>query len=595
MPISISERKSMKSKKIIGLTLLSALLISGCTNANGETTPIKNSTNTTIRDSTNTPVKDSTNIPIKDSTNTSTNTESVESENYQYYPLSDGTLSIAVGTNRDLQYLTIPKMHHGKMVTQIADNGFANCTALKQINLPDSINMIREKAFSGCSSLNSINIPEGTSVIGNYAFEGCSSLSEVTIPTGITELGKYAFKDCTGIKNILLPSSITIINDGTFKNCSSLTIVVIPNSIVTIGESTFEGCSSLTSVVIPGSVTSIGRSAFYECYSLTSVVIPEGVTSIGEYAFYGCSSLTIYCAAEKQPEGWNYDWNTTYLSGFDRARTEWGCEGGGTYLGLVYRIDIINGERVATIVNYRGTESELMIPGVIEGTKVVGIGDSSFKGCYSLTSVVIPDSVTSIGEYAFAGCSSLTSVTIPDSVTSIGEYAFEGCKSLTIYCVAEAKPEGWSYSWNSSYRPVVWGCVGYGASDSFLYGISKINNDTYAVITGYKGSDTDIRIPETINGVKVAAIGNSAFSGCESLTSVVIPEGVTSIGGYAFEGCSSLANIVIPEGVTSIGYAAFCECSSLTICCAAEEQPEGWDDYWNCSDRPVVWGYKSKP
>lgn len=161
MPISVSERKSMKNKKIIGLTLLSAPLISGCTNANDKTTPIK----------------DSTNAPIKDSTNTSTNTESVESENYQYYPLPDGTLSIAVGNNRDLQYLTIPKMHHGKMVTQIADNGFANCTALKQINLPDNINMIREKAFFGCSSLNSINIPDGTSVIENYAFRDCSSLT----------------------------------------------------------------------------------------------------------------------------------------------------------------------------------------------------------------------------------------------------------------------------------------------------------------------------------------------------------------------------------------------------------------------------------
>ena len=557
MPISVSERKSMKNKKIIGLTLLSALLISGCTNAYDGTTPIKDSTNTTIRDSTNTPVKDSTNIPIKDSTNTSTNTESVESENYQYYPLSDGTLSIAVGTNRDLQYLTIPETHHGKMVTQIADNGFANCTALKQINLPDSINVIGEKAFLGCSSLNSINISDGTSVIGNYAFEGCSSLSEVTIPTGITELGKYAFKDCTGIKNILLPSGITIINDGTFKNCSSLTIVVIPNSIVTIGESTFEGCSSLTSVVIPGSVTSIGYAAFYGCSSLTSVTIPDSVTSIGGYAFEGCSSLTIYCVAEKQPEGWNCDWNTTYLSGFDRARTEWGCEGGGTYLDLVYRIDIINGERVATIVNYIGTESKLMIPGVIEGTKVVGIGNSAFSRCKSLTSVTIPDSVTSIGEYAFYGCSSLTSVTIPDSVTSIGEYAFIRCSSLTIYCVAEAKPEGWSYSWNSSYRPVVWGCVGYGASDSFLYGISKINNDTYAVITGYRGSDTDIRIPETINGVKVAAISEYAFYRCSSLTSVVIPDSVTSIGKYAFDGWSS-----------------------LTIYCVAEAKPEGWDDNW---------------
>lgn len=360
----------MKNKKIIGLTLLSALLISGCTNANNGTTPIRDSTNTTIRDSTNT--------PIRDSTNTTINTEFVESENYQYYPLPDGTLSIAVGNNRDLQYLTIPKMHQGKMVTQIADNGFANCTALKQINLPDNINMIREKAFSGCSSLNSINIPDGTSVIGNYAFEGCSSLSEVTIPTGITELGKYAFKDCTGIKNILLPSSITIINDGTFKNCSSLTTVVIPNSIVTIGEYAFSGCESLTSVVIPGSVT-----------------------SIGEYAFSGCESLTICCAAEKQLVGWDDYWNKIDWNGDDRVKTEWGCEGGGTYLGFVYRIDIINGERVATILEYRGTESKLMISSDIEGTKVVGIGNSAFSRCSSLTSVVIPEGVTSIGENAF--------------------------------------------------------------------------------------------------------------------------------------------------------------------------------------------------
>ena len=185
---------------------------------------------------------------------------------------------------------------------------------------------------------------------------------------------------------------------------------------------------------------------------------------------------------------------------------------------------------------------------------------------------MIPEGVTSIGDRVFEGCESLTSVNIPDSVTSIDDNAFEGCDSLTIYCAAEAKPEGWAGYWNISDRPVVWGHVVYGASDSFLCSISKVNGDTYAVITGYRGSDTDIRIPETINGVKVAVISDYAFEGCESLKSVVIPEGVTSIGWGAFEGCDS-----------------------LTIYCAAEKQPEGWDDGWNSSNRPVVWGYKSKP
>ena len=59
-------------------------------------------------------------------------------------------------------------------------------------------------------------------------------------------------------------------------------------------------------------------------------------------------------------------------------------------------------------------------------------------------------------------------------------------------------------------------------------------------------------------------IGNSAFNGCRSLTSINIPEGVTSIRDNAFYNCSSLTSINIPEGVTSIGNSAFVYCCSLT-------------------------------
>lgn len=50
----------------------------------------------------------------------------------------------------------------------------------------------------------------------------------------------------------------------------------------------------------------------------------------------------------------------------------------------------------------------------------------------------------------------------------------------------------------------------------------------------------------------------------KSLTSVVIPEGVTSIGVAAFENCNSLTSVVIPESVTSIGDSAFSNCTGLT-------------------------------
>ena len=58
-------------------------------------------------------------------------------------------------------------------------------------------------------------------------------------------------------------------------------------------------------------------------------------------------------------------------------------------------------------------------------------------------------------------------------------------------------------------------------------------------------------------GDSLTSIGESAFSGCSGLTSVIIPDGVTSIGNSAFSGCSGLTSVTIPNSVTSIGSKAF--------------------------------------
>ena len=59
-------------------------------------------------------------------------------------------------------------------------------------------------------------------------------------------------------------------------------------------------------------------------------------------------------------------------------------------------------------------------------------------------------------------------------------------------------------------------------------------------------------------------IGDNAFSGCSSLTSLTLPSSVTSIGGHAFELCSGLTSLTLPSSVTSIGEFAFRYCSGLT-------------------------------
>ena len=99
-------------------------------------------------------------------------------------------------------------------------------------------------------------------------------------------------------------------------------------------------------------------------------------------------------------------------------------------------------------------------------------------------------------------------------------------------------------------------------SEYLKFELSK-SGDFYKV-SGCDKKATEVVIPKKYNGKPVKEIGNVAFSFCELITSVTIPNSVTSIGDSAFRYCSSLTSVTIGNSVTSIGSSAFRGCTSLT-------------------------------
>lgn len=131
---------------------------------------------------------------------------------------------------------------------------------------------------------------------------------------------------------------------------------------------------------------------------------------------------------------------------------------------------------------------------------------------------------------------------------------------------------------------VLAGCSGEKATkgEYFTY---IVETDGTATITGYIGNEKAVIIPKKIDGHKVCriekeafasnslittvtlqkgiqSIGMSAFSGCENLTDIILPDTVESIGGYAFKK-TSITSITIPEGIHGIGIGTFAYCSRL--------------------------------
>ena len=515
-----------------------------------------------------------------------------------------------IGTTSEL---FIPSKYNGKPVTGIDHFGFIDCEFLKEIHIPNSVNRIGTEAFNGCILIDSITIPENVTNIGESAFKNCSSLKEVTILSENVEIGNWAFSNCDSIISINISAHIVsafssnnleriIINSGesigslALNGYTKLKEITLPDTLIEIGDFAFKECRSLENIYLPESLEKIGTNAFFSCRKLKSINIPKNVSKIGVGAFDYCESLESITVDENNP---TYDsrgnCNAIIESSIDKLIT--GCKN----TIIPNDIKIIGALSFARTSSANGILSNLIIPESVEV-----IEQSAFQGC-GLINIYIPKNVSKIETGAFVYCESLESITvdennpiydsrdnsnaiietatnklitgckntiIPNDVKIIGKSSFEGCKELTNIEIPNTVEIIESFAFancnllNNITIPNILKEIGstiflncesleFNSYDMGLY-LGSIENP-YLILV--KAKSKGILGTEINENTKF--IMDSAFSGCEELKAITIPESVKSIGSFIFSGCNMLKNVTIGSNVETIGDYAFSGCSRL--------------------------------
>jgi hypothetical protein len=467
--------------------------------------------------------------------------------------------------------------------------------------------------------------------IGYAAFEQ-SDVTSVKLPNSVTFIGDSAFYDCENLETIAVPfigNTVASLTENSYTNAQTIfngifgmttrsttsnklitaaaesdveededvvianrQISLTVNEMGTIGESMFADFTDLKSFtlnkfstsgyhIVNGSdgvsvadrvyvepQTTVAKNAFYGCTYLQTVSLPDDVTEIDDYAFAGCGRLQAFTLPTNVE-------SIGYMSfGFCKNLTK-----------------------------------------VTFGKNLTDIGTGAFVGCIRLEAIDIPANVEKIDVGAFYGCNRVSNITIAQYdwfeggsyYTSLGEvsnwFGYEDdYEAMTFDEFMKYMRNPSTYATTSSDETTSSNTTSYFAPTDVtitVNSIYRVNNNMFSGLDSvktielnftaiptkkdynYYGASTDKKIIDdyigdyafsgcssltsiTLTNSTATKIGDHTFYGCSKLTSVAIPETVETIGDYAFAGCETFTSVTLPETVTVIGVAAFKNCNSLT-------------------------------
>lgn len=469
--------------------------------------------------------------------------------------------------------VVIPETYNGKKVSIIEGYAFRNCSTLRTIEIPDTIEIVYyTSAFERCSALTEIVVYEtGHAAAPKYSsddgvlyyesetaaqgkelvFIPAARTGNVSIPKGVRSIGESVFTG-SKIETVTIPSTVSNISIKAFEDSKYLTDIYFDldeGDELFVGDDAFSGCVALKSLTIPARYTTFSPEVLGDNASIENITVAEDHETYSSVSGLLCNKdgdTLIYCPAGRR--------------GALRIPSGIRAIGNGAFKNCTNLTSVIIPSFVMRIEDRAFENCTRLTSVTFAGGNALGsklsVGESVFVNCTGLSKVNFEENsnVVALGDGTFSGCSKITSIKLPATLQQVSARLFDGCSNLVNIEVDE----------KSAYLS---------AEDNILYNKDKTRMIYYSV----SKTDNVLVLPESLE-----TIDANLFKDNVTIEKVIFGKNVKEIGESAFENCANLMSIVFVDGGENdlvIGERAFASCSAFSNIYVASSAEDSEDDY----------------
>lgn len=319
-------------------------------------------------------------------------------------------------------------------VTSIDKSAFASNTVIEKVIIPNNVKQIGDQSFARCTSLRYVSFG-GAEKIDNFAFDRCSALVNVELPETLNYIGYGAFRNCSSMTDIFLPSNVTKLNGYTFSGDTKLRNVYA-NKLDSVSAYDFEKASSL-------------KGLYYKSGLFSNQVNEKG----NEYFLGLTANYGVNFEKENSDYYFVYDneTKTCDVSGYKKIdQTTFELPETTTFMGQTYAVDGIyefafynsNATSIKLTKNIKMIGAYALYGSKItsfDTLEVNSIGSYAFANCEKLTNFNMADFVSGVQTYAFSSCTSLKDITLSKNLYMIQSNVFANCSELTSIVIKNTK------------------------------------------------------------------------------------------------------------------------------------------------------------